>query len=118
MSAQRVDDEMGVQCRQITKAGKRCSRRGQWLLTYCVSRESWLAALRTGWPRMVRGMREPDWAKFSLCRQHGNDYPSMYGDDKKPRPKLFGLGDFKAQLDAEYEAAKVEGDAACARNFP
>lgn len=97
------DDEFGGRCRARTVRGKRCTRKVRWLVPICVSRESWLAAIRTGWPRLTRGMKEPEYRQVGYCYRHGGD--------GKPARYIYGVGKMgKPKLDAEYEAANAEGD--------
>ncbi len=103
------DDEFGMQCRARTKAGKRCKRKVAFLSPMCISRENWLEALRTGWPRCWRGMKEPTMVRYGLCRQHG--YKNL---DHEGYFYLYGIGTVggakKDEKDPEYEAACSEGD--------
>ena len=102
------DDSFGMRCRGRTKQGKRCSRRAKWLTSLCVSRESWLAALRTGWPRCIKGMKEPEYRKVGTCTAHiwnCTEQPYLYG--------IGHVGRAKKDVDPEYDEASALGDQAC-----
>lgn len=101
--SKRIVDNFASRCRSKTKAGRRCKRRAKWLVQdVCVSRENWLAALKTGWPRMVRGMKSPEFHCLGFCRQHHHRNPKGY---------IYGIGIVgKPPLDASYDTARLQGD--------
>lgn len=105
MGRMEKDDDFGMRCRARTKAGRRCKNTSKWLIPVVVSRDSWLKALETGWPRIVRGMQPPEYRQIGFCRYHGNHY-----NDSESR-YIYGIGKTgKPTLDAEYEAACAKGD--------
>lgn len=107
------DDKFGMRCRARTRAGKRCAKTVQWLIPIVVSRQSWLDALKTGWPCMVRGMKTPEYVSYGLCRIHGNR------SDKDRDQYLYGIGQLgPVKLDEEYESARKIGDEHVKAVFP
>lgn len=104
------DDDFGMRCRARTKLGKRCKRLSRWLIPICVSRQSWIEALKTGWPRITKGMKEPEYRQVGLCSKHGSCW-RPYGDNKINY--IYGVGRIghaKKSFDPEYEEAKRMGD--------
>lgn len=110
------NDKFGGRCRMRTGAGRRCKKTVQWLMPICVSRGSWLAALRTGWPRLVRGMQEPKYREVGFCRVHGG----VFSARREETYYLYGIGKIGSPTredDGEYEAAKKAGDEAVRNVF-
>ncbi len=112
-----TNDTFSSQCRAQTKKGKRCTKRAQWLIPFVVSRESWLNALKSGWPRCVRGMKSPEYRDLGFCRQHGGSHYDIINSDKPKR--IYGWGKVaKVKLGADYEEAiKIGDDAVRASGF-
>lgn len=103
-----INDDFPCRCRGITLSGKRCSRRAV-ILSTVSDRDSWLAAIKTGWPAMKRGMIEPKWRHIGTCLVHMSKWDKATRNGKEFR--LWGAGSYgKVKLDKDYEEAKAIGD--------
>lgn len=107
-----IKDVFYGRCRAKARNGKRCSRLIRIIVCdITVSRKSWLDALKTGWPRMVKGMKSPEYHEIGFCGCHHKKYSESTG-----RPfYIFGVGNVglplqNEKLKKQYEKACKIGD--------
>lgn len=102
-----TSDNFPCKCRALKKSGEKCSRNACWIIQI-TDRYSWIEALKTGWPCIVKGVKSPTYLGRGLCGTHFRIWNNV---DHNIEFKMVGEVVFKKPaLDKEYEEAVAIGD--------
>lgn len=100
-------DDFPCRCRALTNHGFQCSKKSN-SIVYVSDRESWIEALKTGWPCMVKGMKSPEYRGRGLCHLH---IKKWYKRETMNAPfRMVGEEFSNPELNREYEEAIAIGD--------
>ena len=101
-----TSDNFPCKCRALKKNGEKCNRNASWI-TQITDRDSWIEALKTGWPCVVKGVKSPTYLGRGLCGTH---YKIWSNRDKNIEFKMIGEAFKNPALDTEYEEVVKIGD--------